>query len=267
LADKQEAIMEDYASYQPPQFSSPAPKSSPPRVLSHKPTHSLPQKQPNAFSSSFQAVVKVTIRSTAQLLINAEPGLDPQLQLFTPYTSDSNQTFTIPRALLCSTSLFFAHAFAHPSIQSITLEGIDAPLFSLFIHYLHHQKFTYESSKEPLDLTDLGRLWVLGNRFQMPSFQNLVMNALHDRVTNVFPEEFIDFANLAYAISGGENVMARLAVGLLVSASWMFFEVVIPLVPGRMHLDVGMEVKRSMGRAAVKVQLESAEKFYVDAGE
>jgi hypothetical protein len=93
---------------------------------------------------------------------------------------DSDRTYHISKALLCSVSDYFIKAlngrFTEASNQRLRLPGCDDKSFRIFLYWLHHRALP-----EPFDVQEsLVKAWAVGEALLLEDFQAAVLKALRE---------------------------------------------------------------------------------------
>lgn len=92
-----------------------------------------------------------------------------------------NTPFSVPKELLCYHSSFFEAAFEGPFAEGkskqMILEDISPQLFELLLEWVRSREIVDGLGEIP-SCRMLVELWILGDRFMMPAFQNDIIEAL-----------------------------------------------------------------------------------------
>ncbi|TVY89195.1 Kelch-like protein, partial [Lachnellula willkommii] len=166
----------------------------------------------------------------------------------------AEQKFIIHKDLICHHSPFFRSAFnsrfMEGETQAMTLEDVDPAMFGAVVNWLYTQKI--EEMQQDEDghvvairegrLVLLGKLWMLGQRFMMPGFQNKVMSRLRSKVVLCGANDLRQFAN--YAWESNSDLLRRFAVDRFATMTEekMFSDVVDDLPPGLLA-DIAKKMK------------------------
>jgi hypothetical protein len=103
--------------------------------------------------------------------------------------------------MICHYSPFFNAAFNSTMIegqtQSMELDDIEADTFGLFVNWLYTQKIE-RADDTNLTAEELGKLWILGQRFIIPQLQNKAMSILCQQGAIFVDGSLINFCRLAF---------------------------------------------------------------------
>lgn len=83
----------------------------------------------------------------------------------------------------------------------MTLYDIEPEDFGKFVHWLDYQKIPgLLENSVPFDILQLARIWILGERFNVPSLQNkAAICIIHSAISMNQISRFKEFAALAYS--------------------------------------------------------------------
>jgi len=143
----------------------------------------------------------------------------------------SSRLFTIHKDFLCFYSPFFASAFNGPykegKTQTMTLFEIDLESFGMFVYWLYQRKLpTHTVDFEDVDLVYLANIWILGDRFLIPSLQNNAAFRIHTIINEGKLEGFQEFIQIAYGYREGHNELAKLAVWTVIKEDQAIFDAI-----------------------------------------
>jgi hypothetical protein len=143
----------------------------------------------------------------------------------------SSRLFTIHKDFLCFYSPFFASAFNGPykegKTQTMILDEIDLEAFGMFVYWLYQRKLpTHTVDFEDVDLVHLANIWILGDRFLIPSLQNNAACRIHTLINEGKLEDFQEFIGIAYGYRDGLNELAKLAVWTVIKEDQVVFDAI-----------------------------------------
>lgn len=159
-------------------------------------------------------------------------------------------THVIPKQFTDFYSPFLEAAFSADKLEGKTktmfLEEVDAATFGIFVHWLYTQKIETSSGTVfdfPSQL-ELGKLWMLAQRFKIPRSQNEIMTILKVRglsfIQANISKEFLEFA---YSRDGEDNPLKRFAVdSVLANFQTHNLNETMKMIPEKMLRDFGREL-------------------------
>lgn len=162
-----------------------------PACSMNSPLHRNPQSVVTVFVTA-QPVPKERSNSNRASTGNSPPNGGPKLT-----------KFTIHKDYICFYSPFFASAFNGPykegQTRTMTLYEIEPEAFGMFVSWLYQRKLpTHTGEFEHVDLVHLANLWILGDRFLIPSLQKNAMYRMHTIIHEGRSESFGGFIDVAY---------------------------------------------------------------------
>jgi hypothetical protein len=217
------------------------------------------------FRRSPQSVVTVFVTSKPAPTQGKEDGKENLIN------HDQNKQpavkkFTIHKDFICFYSPFFTSAFNGPykegQTQSMTLYEVDPEVFGMFVYWIYNRKLpnTTEGS-ELVNLLHLAKLWVLGDRFLIPSLQNKAIFRIHTIINEGRVCKFMEFMNLAYNYREGHNQLAKMAAWTIAWGHKDFFDGVYKQggFPAAMAIDVMTVLKEHHEGLAENLRLKMPE--------
>jgi len=159
-------------------------------------------------------------------------------------------THVIPKQFADFYSPFLEAAFSTDKLEEKTktmfLEEVDAATFGIFVHWLYTQKIETSSGMafDSLSQLELGKFWMLAQRFKIPRLQNEIMTILKVRglslIQTNFSKEFLDFP---YSGDGEDNPLKRFAVdSVLTKFQTDNLDKTMKMIPEKMLRDFGREL-------------------------
>ena len=104
---------------------------------------------------------------------------------------------------------------------------IDLKAFGMFVYWLCQGKLPiYAVDFEDVDLVHLANIWILGDRFLIPSRQNNAACRIHTLINEGKLEGFQEFIGIAYGYRDGHNELAKLAVWTVIKEDQATFDAI-----------------------------------------
>jgi hypothetical protein len=156
-----------------------------------------------------------------------------------------NHNLLIHKDYICYYSPFFDAAFngnfQEGQTQTIEFHDVDVTAFGVLSDWLYTQKITDSEDKLP-DLTTLGRVWILGDRFLIPKLQNMAMDAICDKLyTGELTEKFCK--DISQFISAGSPLIEAV-VDIMVWANPVYFDAIFPHIPSPIAAKIAQALKK-----------------------
>jgi hypothetical protein len=120
-------------------------------------------------------------------------------------------------------------------------DDVDVTAFGILSGWLYTQKIE-DSEGELPDLTTLGRLWILGDRFLIPKLQNIAMDAIYNKL---YKGEHIEkFCKDASQFISTGNPLIEAIVDVMVLANPTYFGLHFPLIPSPIAAKIALALKK-----------------------
>jgi len=149
----------------------------------------------------------------------------------------------------------------------MTFDDIHPAVFGIFSNWIYSQKILNHDNEVP-HLLSLGRLWVLADRFLIPSLQNGVIDAISHQLDIRKTTGLHSLINLAYQHTEGDNELARFVAWKVAVGNPLTLELCkTPDTPKEFFFGIMMVLKKecethpSWKNKAVKTT--ELKKFYV----
>jgi hypothetical protein len=143
-----------------------------------------------------------------------------------------NHNLHIHKDFICYYSPFFDAAFngnfQEGQTQTMKFDDVDVTAFGVLSDWFYTQKITDSEDKLP-DLTTLGRVWILGDRFLIPKLQNMAMDMICDKLYK--GEPIGKFCKDASQFKSARNPLIESIVDAMVFASPSSFGLRFPSIP------------------------------------
>lgn len=138
--------------------------------------------------------------------------------LVTITLEDGGHTFTVSKALLCSSAEYFKKAldggFNEAKTHRFSVPGCDEKTFRLFLFHLATKKLPKKeclSSDDDNRAVELARLWVFGEYLMLPTLQNAAMARLLETLGLVTTG--LRLIEVAYGNSADGSPLRRAVLG------------------------------------------------------
>lgn len=128
---------------------------------------------------------------------------------------DTEQVFQVYKELLCRQSPFFEAAFEGPfsegETQSMTLEDVGDNEFGIFLNWIHFKEIKGRYGQP--GFLDLLQVWILADRFLVPTLQNEAIDLLYDLARNQYLAHW--FFKQLVEYSEGPDIIQRFTMDAL----------------------------------------------------
>lgn len=139
--------------------------------------------------------------------------------------------------------------------SSMILDDVYDDVFGVLVHWLYHQKvdsisfmITCKDGTQRINLTRLGELWILADRFLMPELQNATMDELvRIDLSSKISCNFHRLVGVAYGFQDGKNVLATFTCKSLAYSRKSLPQKYRSEIPVAMLIDVINELKHAAG--------------------
>jgi hypothetical protein len=177
-----------------------------------------------------------------------------------------NHNLHIHKDFICYYSPFFDAAFngnfKEGQTQTMEFDDVDVTAFGILSGWLYTQNIS-DSGEWP-DLTTLGRLWILGDRFLIPKLQNMAMDGILNRLyKGEHIEKFCKDAS-QFIIAG--NPLIEAIVGVMVLAKPSYFDLYFPLIPLPIAAKIALALKKDQTnerRTSLLQEKKTGKDYYV----
>jgi hypothetical protein len=157
----------------------------------------------------------------------------------------------------------FNRNFKEGQTQTMEFDDVDVTAFGVLSGWLYTQDISDSEGKLP-DLTTLGRVWILGDRFLIPKLQNMAMEAILVKLNQ--RENIVKFCKDASQFTSPGSPLIEAIVDLMVWAHATYFVQNLPLIPSQIATKIALALKKLQAedtRLALQKNKKTGKDYYV----